>query len=344
MSYLCIANLPRQMKRKSIILLSALLFLFVIAGAFIYWITRCTQSGMYAESATDDVHALMPFTDGYPYCIEVMPGMYFKFDTGADISTLSEADAEKLRQLGYNVKESFGPISGRDGYGDIFFSWRRYTVDLPFGGYVEETDSAGNVSVRYKGAPSDKLRSVDFAKIESGLSTIGLDVLSKFKLECRFDSRSVVFTESVPAEYKRVVELRKNVHLTDFLWSPNRSYIIISVDQSPNVYLMDTGLQRAAIKKPLEAVAYAKHSLRTEKIPMTRGRVFDSYVDDDAWIDFGSRSGSKKVYYLDNGEEPFQVNPLNVFTQNLVVDIEGGAIYFKNAAPKRNTVIASEER
>ena len=106
---------------------------------------------------------------------------------------------------------------------------------------------------------------------------------------------------------------------------------------------MDTGLQRAAIKKPMEAMAYAKHTLRTETVPMTRNRTFEAYVDDDAWIDFGSRSGSKKVYYLDNGEEPFQVNPLNVFTQNLVVDIEGGAIYFRNAAKPFNG-IASRRR
>ena len=331
------------MKRKSIIFAGALVFLFVLASAFVFWVTRCTQGNMYAEPATDDVHALMPFTDGMPFCLEAVPGFWLKFDTGADISTLTEADAQKLRDLGYKVEESFGPIAGRDGYGETLFAWRRYTVDLPVGGYEEHTDSAGNVTVRYTGRPSNVLRNVDFAKIDSGLSTLGLDLLSKFKLECRFDSHSVAFTETIPADYRRVVDMRKNMHLTDFIWSPSRSYIIISVNQSANVYLMDTGLQRAAIKKPMEAMAYAKHTLRTETVPMTRNRTFEAYVDDDAWIDFGSRSGSKKVYYLDNGEEPFQVNPLNVFTQNLVVDIEGGAIYFRNAAKPFNG-IASRRR
>jgi len=322
------------MKRKPILIVSSVTFLIVLIVLFFYWVTRCTQSDLLVEPSTDDVHVLMPFTDGLPYCIEPVPGILLKFDTGADISTLTEDYAQKLRDLGYDVKESFGPIAGRDGYGAIHFSWTRYTVDLPIGGYYEQTDSAGNVSIRYSGKPSSILRNVQFAKIDKGLSTVGLDVLSKFKLECRFDSRSVVFTKTIPSGYRRVVDMSKNAHLTDYLWSPYRSYIVISVNQISNLYFMDTGLQRAAIKKPVKAIAYSKQNLRTEIIPMTLGRSYKSYVDDSAWVDFGSRSGTKKIYYYSNNEDDYQVNPLNVFSQNIVIDIDGGAIYFRNPAAK----------
>ncbi len=292
-------------------------------------ITRSTQKNFHAEQPMDDVDIIMPIA-GTPYFIETAPGLKFKFDTGADMSALSEKDAETLRKMGYEVTESFGPILGRDGYGDILFSSRRYTVALPVGGYETRQDSAGNRSVHYSGHPATVLRNVDFAKSDGEISTLGLDILRKFKIECRFNDKTVSLTEHIPAHFSKVVEMEHNIHLTDILWSPVRSYVIVSVNQRPNVYQVDTGLQRAPVKKPSSSIARAKHSLRRDSLSTMR-QGYEAYVDDEGWIDFGSRSGTKKVYYYDNNEDSFQVNPLNIFQQDLIIDIEGKGIYFRHS-------------
>lgn len=56
---------------------------------------------------------------------------------------------------------------------------------------------------------------------------------------------------------------------------------------------------------------------------------YSAKVDDKAWVEFGNRCGTKAVYYYDNQEDSYQMNPLNMFEQDLVIDIEGQAIYFR---------------
>ncbi|MDE5685100.1 MAG: retroviral-like aspartic protease family protein [Paramuribaculum sp.] len=315
--------------KKILLITIPILAVFVLGMALMLFITRSTQKNFHADPPVDDCEVVMPLS-GTPIFLEMAPGLKFKFDTGADMSSLSENDAETLREMGYEVKESFGPILGRDGYGDIVYSSRRYTVSLPVGGYVTEKDSTGNVTVTYTGQPATVFHNVDFAKTDATISTLGLDVLRKFKIECRFANHTAALCEKIPSSFSKVVEMEHNIHLTDILWSAVRPYLIVSVNQRPNVYQLDTGLQRAPVKKPASSIARAKHSLRKDSLSTMR-ETFEAYVDDEGWIDFGSRSGTKKVYYYDNNEDDFQINPLNVFQQDMIIDIEGKGIYFRHS-------------
>lgn len=292
-------------------------------------VTRSTQASLELKPLATGEKIMMPLR-GYPYMLECAPGLKLKFDTGADVSVLTEADADKLRSMGYEVTESWGPVAGRDGVGAYTWKWRRYHAELPVGGYECTVDSAGKSVVNYKGRPSAVLRNVDFMKVDSGISTFGLDVIRRFKIECLYNEGVIALLDSVPGSYTKVVDMVRNIHLTDHLWSGVRSYITVSVNQRPNTYLIDTGLQRAAVKNPLSQSQWAKHTLRRDSI-RSMVQIYDAYVDDEAWVDFGMRSGTKKVFYYDNPEDEFQINPLNVFQQDMLFDIEGKGIYFRIA-------------
>lgn len=317
------------MKKFYISALVVVVIVALLCGGCVM-VTRSTQSDIALENREKAECDLMPLS-GVPYMLEVAPGVQFKFDTGADCSVLNVKDAERLRELGYEVNESFGPMMGRDGFGDYNCSLKRYTVTLPIGGYGVEIDSTGHESLKYSGAPSAVLRNVDFLPTEDGISTLGIDVLSKFKVECVYRLGAVVFHDELPSGYNKFVDMQRNIHLTDFLWSPIRSYIIVSVNQHPNLYLIDTGLQRAAIKKPSSQTRVNKHTLRRDTIH-TMHHAYEAFVDDEAWVDCGTRSGTKKVFYYENSEDDYQINPLNVFQQDMVIDFENSGIYFRPTA------------
>lgn len=314
------------MKKKYIILCIACVAVIVLFFSLWIYVTRNTQRYLYADPAAQCARTIMP-VNGTPYMIEVAPGMRFKFDTGADISTLTEADADRLRSMGYSVKESFGPVMGRDGNGHHTLSMRRYTADIPAGGYVlSKGDSINPPDISYSGAPTCVLRNVDFAKADDGPSVIGLDAISKFKLEFYYNVKAVGFTDSLPSGCRRITDIKTNVNPLDCIWSPNRPYFIVSVDQTPNIYMVNTGLNQTSIKRPLQDKLFNRHALRQESI-QTKDGVADAYVDDACWVDFGARSGTKKVYYYDNSEEDYQVNPFNVCTHNIIIDFAGKTVY-----------------
>ncbi len=135
--------------RKNITIFSIIAFLAILLIIW-FWIIGSTQNDMRSEHPLDIAENSIPMTD-MPFCAVMVPGLKFKIDTGADISSLSDEDAEKLKQMGYEVKTSYKPITGRDGYGRYIFSPKRYTVTLPMGGYKVSKDSLGNCRYTYSG-------------------------------------------------------------------------------------------------------------------------------------------------------------------------------------------------
>lgn len=318
------------MKKTAITIAVAGLLLMTACAVTLAFMTRSTQGSLQVEQLSGGSARLMPL-EGIPFAVRLSPELSMKFDTGADVSVLNPADAEKLRQMGIAVTEKFGPCAGRDGYGNYVFGMTRYTVDLPVGAYELQADSAGRPTLVYTGKPTAIVRNVDFIKDPDGVSTLGLDFLRHFKLECLHGCRALNLIDSVPAAYTRVIDIEHNIHLTDPLWSPVRCYMKVWVNQRPDRYMLDTGLQRTAVKKPSSHRRYAKHELRPDTV-RTMLEESQAYVDTEAWVDFGVRSGTNRVFYYDNSEEDFQINPLNVFQQDMLFDIEGAGIYFRRSA------------
>lgn len=53
----------------------------------------------------------------------------------------------------------------------------------------------------------------------------------------------------------------------------------------------------------------------------------------NVWVELGNRAGSQKAFYSDNDEEPYTVNPINVFTQDLLIDFPTRTVALRPYVP-----------
>lgn len=312
------------MKLRTILI--AVIGLIIIGVGSVVLLSRSTQRSLEFDQDFAGSSISVPFK-GKPYTVELMPGLNFKFDTGADISSISQRDVQKLRDLGYEVEEKFYPVIGRDGYGSFVFNHKRYTVSLPVGEYVFRKDSAGVEHLEYIGRIKNVIRKVDFAATDEAMSSLGLDFLKAFKFEWKPEAQAMGLRRDIPAGYHKIATMQKNVHLLDNLWSGDRCYVILSVNQHPHIFLLDTGLQDTSVKLPLRDTIHVHSDLRTDSVPTMR-HTFIVKVDDKGWVDIGSRAGTRRVYYYDNIEDDYQFNLFNAFKRDMIIDLDGLGIYF----------------
>lgn len=312
------------MKLRTI--LFAVIGLIILCLGSIVFLSRSTQRSLKFDNELAGGFIPVPFK-GKPYTVELMPGLNFKFDTGADISSISQADLEKIRAMGYDVEEKFYPVVGRDGYGSFIFTAKRYTVSLPVGEYEARKDSAGVETLAYTGRVKNVIRKVDFAATDEPMSSFGLDFLKSFKFEWKPELEALALRNDIPADYHKIASMQKNVHLLDNFWSGDRCYVILSVNQHPHIFLLDTGLQDTSVKLPMRDSVHVHSELRTDSVRTMRS-TFVVRVDDKGWVDIGSRSGTRRVYYYDNVEDDYQFNPFNAYKRDLLIDLDGLGIYF----------------
>lgn len=314
--------------KKRTILIALIVLIFLGLGTIVF-LSRSTQGSLRFERELAGGAIPVPFK-GKPYQVELMPGLNFKFDTGADISSLSPRDAQKLRDLGYEVEEKFYPVVGRDGYGAFVFVPKRYTVSVPVGEYVLEKDSTGVERLKYTGRIKNVIKKVDFAVTTDTLSSLGLDFLKAFKFEWRPSVQGLALREDIPSSYHKTASMEKNIHLLDYLWSNDRCYVILSVNQHPHIFLLDTGLQDTSVKLPMRDTVHVHGDLRTDSVRTMR-HTFTVRIDDKGWVDLGSRAGTRRVYYYDNMEDDYQFNPFNAYSRDMLIDLAGLGIYFRSA-------------
>ena len=313
------------MKKKYVITLSIFGIILLCIGLR-FWIMGSSCTGPVAQKELNGSD-VMPL-NGAPLCVEIAPGLRFKFDTGADISSINEKDLEKLQKMGYNHRIINRPIAGRDGYGAHFFGTKRVIVNLPIGGYTIVSSADSCQSLVYSGKPTNELIDVEFALTDKECSTFGLTLLQKFKQEFLFLPHAVTFHSSVPDFYQHVAGIETDTQLLDYIWPAKRPYLILNVNQVPNIFFLDTGLQRTSVKMPTRDEFRSKNPLRSDSF-RSMVHVYPAKVDDAAWVELGNRSGAKMICYYDNTEDDYQFNPLNLYSQDMFLDLEGKSLLFR---------------
>lgn len=315
------------MKKKYVLIISIIGVILLCIGLR-FWIMGSSVSSD-SPVALKELNGsdIMPM-NGAPLSVEIAPGLRFKFDTGADISSISKKDLETLNKMGYEHRIVNRPIAGRDGYGDHIFDTKRVIVNLPIGGYQIVSTADSCQTIVYTGKPSNELIDVEFELTDKDYSSLGLTILRKFKQEFLWVPKAVAFHQTVPDSYQHVATIQNDTKLLDYLWPSKRPYVILNVNQVPNIFLLDTGLQRTSVKMPTRDEFRSKNPLHADSF-RTMLHVYPAKVDDAAWVEIGNRSGAKMICYYDNREDDYQFNPLNLYTQDMFLDLEGGNLYFR---------------
>lgn len=324
------------MKRKAVKILVSLLAILVAGYALLFAFD--TQANV-AAARPDTIIASLPLAATQPLTVRVADGLMFKFDTGSDISCITPADLEKLRARGAVIRTKHLPMFGRTSNGRICFSAKRYVIDLPLEYYTAHPDSNGNNYSQQRMAERDNvLREVEFMLLETpgDVSCFGIDLLRNFAIEHLYNEHLIRIHTERPDGYQDFSPLNTSYWPSHTPWPGRRYYITLDVDHVSDDYFLDTGLRNASVKLPWKRAEKSRRRLSTDSLVSQFG-VFPARTD-DAWVECGNRAGTQVAFYCDNAEEPFIVNPLNLFTQDMLIDFPNSSIALRPfvALPKRH--------
>lgn len=308
--------MSKTAKQNIIIYLCVGIVLLIIGTGF-FLATRTSQTRMAVERPNGLIgqFAVSPS----PHFMEVRPGLMFKVDTGSDVSTITKRDLAVLDSLGFKAQEMFYPVLGRNGVGDTRLYTKRYRVSLPLYQWKSSVDSSGTVIHTCLYNTQNVVTDVDFVLSKTDFSVLGIDFLENFKMEHKIDARTVSLYFEEPQGYEFCTDLIESTHLFDLLTLSHRYYMTCRIDNDRNDYFLDTGLQRAFIKRPSNELTPGGRHLRKEQTRSLRG-VYDAVADPDAWIEIGNRQGPSVVYYYDTDEESHAINPINMLNFDILID------------------------
>ncbi|MDE7470765.1 MAG: retroviral-like aspartic protease family protein [Paramuribaculum sp.] len=293
---------------------------------------------MYADRK-DGCIGMMPIRQTNPIFVEAVPGILFRFDTGSDISSITESDLEKLKSMGAEVKTSVYPVMGRDGEGKTRVYMTRYTVSLPLHQYVFDTDTDDNRTEDLIQSSRNFLHNVDFAPSDAGFSVLGIDFIERFKMEYQCENNLIALYTERPEEYVDLVELEVSSSPLDEIWLGHRYYTDLTIDRKTDSYFLDTGLQDVQLRLPSEEKSRTRRKMNKGQVH-TLHKTFEAMIDPGAWMEIGDRVGTQTACYYDTNEEDFAFNPLNLFNQDVLLDFGGRAIALKPfcAVPERTAL------
>ena len=147
---------------------------------------------------------------GTPLVAELIPGMKFKIDTGADYSTINEDDLERLREAGVEIRPKTLLGVGRDGHGSYGIHTNAVSVKLPLYDYDFATDSLGRTIVSGGPREVNSFEELDLFVVPEAISTLGIDVLQKFLVEYLYVERAIAFHLTKPAGFQKIVEMEQS--------------------------------------------------------------------------------------------------------------------------------------
>lgn len=327
-----------SMKRKVVKILLVFLAIFMVGYALLF---AFDTQGSTTPVRPDSVVASLPLAGTRPVTVRIADGIAFKIDTGSDISCITTDDLEKLRRLGAAIKERHLPMFGRSSNGHIRFASKRYVIDLPLEFYTAHPDSSGIHYTLIRMSERDNvLRNMEFMLLDGqdDMSCFGIDILRHFAIEHLYNEHLIRLHSARPDGYQDFARLKTSYWPSHTPWPGRRFYINLDVDHVSDSYFLDTGLRHAAVKLPSKRSEQSRRRLGTDTLVSQLG-MFEAKTD-DAWVECGNRAGTQVAFYCDNDEEPFSVNPLNFFTQDMLIDFTNSSIALRPfvALPKRHFV------
>lgn len=306
------------MKRRITVLFICLLG---VVTALVFALHSLDTQSHIAPAHNEDIIASFPVVSTSPLRVEVSDGLIFKLDTGSDISSISPDDLEKLRSLGVSITEKPLPVIGRNTVGDLMISSKRYLIDLPLSFVTIYTDSTGSNLIREHIPQSDNLLvGAEFVLTEDNgsPSAIGIDILQKFYVEYLYDNQIIRLHTKRPDGYQDFSNFHASIWPSHFIWPGKRYYLDMEVDNVTDAYFIDTGLRNVSVKLPMSRSGMSRRRLSDDSLVSHLGSF--PAKSDNVWVEVGNRAGSQKALYSDNEEEPYSLNPMNVFTQDLLID------------------------
>lgn len=343
---------------KSKYLLSAIVALLVMVVAFALYLWRDVdlQDGFYFTEASSgavstDTSAIVsigafPSRGSMRNLVELRPGAIFNINSTAPYSRITRQSLNRLiDDPNSNVDSTTMLFFARKGSDGLRLIKKVYLIDMAVYGYSIVTDSTGrSVRMDHTIAPIGTIKNMRFVLAEPGdINTLGLDFLSKVVLEQNFSDKTITFHNRVPERFQFMGHMHGNGAIGDMLSIGEPYFVDMKVDQFPYTFLLNTTLKNMSIRIPYSEYRINKMNDKLEMHSTDdKSEQFMALVDSGAWIDYGTRGGIRRVYYVEDDNPSHEVNPLTFFRQDIVIDFIGKRIYLRpqyDLAPQTNTHI-----
>ncbi len=316
------------MKRKGIII--SLIFAGVIALllAFVYLQNKSFQQDICFSD--DSIHeAYYPVNSGM---VTVADGVRMLFDTASSVSTITEKDIERLRELGYNVEEKSTLYLGYDPNENLKFRTKRYRVSLP--AYSIRLSDGNDFCSLFGPANTNGvfIENLDFILSDDGMSHMGIDIIEKFVVEYSWTTGMVVLRDNVPNHFRAFAEIKTSNTPLDILGAGSKRYINLIVDNRSNDFLLNTAVSRIKLNIPEDDGPKSRRSLRDPYL--LNGKYVDAVREFDQLVKIGDRAKYQDIHRSgarDNSEAYF-CNPLNMFVNDVVMDFPNNRFLISRGA------------
>ncbi len=253
--------------------------------------------------------------------------MVFLVDTGSDMSMICPETISELKRRGFRVDSTFCPVFYRTNTGNIGFTTKRYTADIPLrywnatrtpnGKVFYECDTTRLINV---------MRNVNFIPAPDDFNIFGLDLLRKLVMEYRVDRGTLSFYTKMPEGYEFLTHLDEESSPWNILGCANRYTIHMSVGDFTNDYIVDTALDLVSVKHPASDSVNARSRLLDRPHMTSYGKMLKTRISPKEWAQMGSRAGSTTVSYFNDGEASYAINPVRFTSQDIVIDFRNNRI------------------
>lgn len=167
------------MKRIPAIVSIAFLALIVVALCVLRHDASTSQAEATVDGDTgpDKIVGCFPVINGL---IATSEDLVLLLDSGSDLSQLTPAGVQALKDAGARVDSAYCPVVWFDTEGKMRLSTKRYTVDLPVHSFALNVDADGEPYYQRTALPDRWIRSANFVPAVAGVNVLGLDLMSKF--------------------------------------------------------------------------------------------------------------------------------------------------------------------
>lgn len=316
------------MKRTTVILISVFAAVVIALGAIIAWTNHSMQTDV--RFSDDSCHAACyPINSGM---VTVADGVRMAFDTASPVSTITEADIEKLRSQGYEVKEISTLFFGHNPDDELTFSSVRYEVSLPAPAIDLSMDDSVCSAFAAVIHPEIRLEHLSFIPSTDGVSHLGIDILGKFAIEYSWITGMVTLRDSVPDDYQMFASMKSELSPSSILNPGRRRFIDLEVDNRSNSYLINTSVSRIKLNIPVDDGTLASAHINDPYL--LNGHYVNADRELDQIVKIGNRAKYQDIHRSgakDNSECYF-CNPLNMFVSDVVMDLRDNKFYIRKGA------------
>lgn len=254
--------------------------------------------------------------------------MSFLVDSGSDLSMITPATVNMLKEHGYRVDSTMCVVAYRDNRGDLRFATKRYSIDIPLNSWTVSVSDDGQVFYKRGDKDTNIIHNVNFIPATDNVNIFGIDFLKNFAVEYKVDYGTIRLHTSTPEGYEKLHEIHTKSSPYGLLGCSNRYYMDMTIAGQTNSYFIDTALDLVNVKQPSSDTIHAHNHVYDKSVINAQGDIMLVKSSDQERTCIGDRLGLTDISYYNDGDDLYALNAFKFSRQDVLVDFPKQQICF----------------